>query len=536
MKKILFFLLPAMAALLLYSCDKNEPTQEVEIKSMAIAATKVTDGLLDRGLGYFHQGDVMYPGYIVELESATEPISANEAISWRIKDEGSTYACIISFGGKRATLEFFMNNLSNSTTITVDAISKGGVSSNPLTFTLSPRPVEVEKVILDATDIEMPVNSSKGVRLNFHCLPENALYDSDDVTWSATPGLKINPDYVQLDDDECFIEGGPVGTYTVTVDVKGVKADCKVKIVSEQEVYITGISLTCDGEHISQKSVEEGRKVKVVATPYPENANSDVFKWTIDNNSADIISIDGNTCTLLVRGPSGSKSELTVSTSDGSISSSLTIGSKDMLVPSGFLDLGFRDYHGYPTFYSTKYLGTSGVPSEYPGLYAWGDSQPYVEVDGTTGALIWKKGFTYQNYKWWNGVKPTTQNVSEYTTYSTALLPQDDPVACLWGKQCVTPNPDELQYLLYDCYKRRHSDGNFVYEHSKAGKTVTLILPTPAHYQDMQKTDWIYLPSSHFFFYEFTKNSWNATTWCIYPWEGFTFLPVWRGYYDPSDF
>lgn len=545
MKKLLFTLLSAaVVAAAFCSCDREDPVEQKEIKIESLMVWPSLAKVYDDGeeIGKVQDLEKLWLGYSLSLPVNISPVDANEEMAWFVESEKGLAVISLEEQYNHGRLETFsVSGLEGEQEVTVWAQSKSGVMSPKTVLKFYPN--RLEKVVLDEHHLTMTKGSEHFLLLDFHVFPEEAeaYFDTEDVKWSASDGLIINPDYVQLDDTECCIAGGPVGTHTVTVDVLGHKDQCVVEIVDKPYVPLESLTFDLNRPH----PMRVGYEYVLTIVPTPSNATDFSTSWKIDESSTGTVNIVSVTNRELTFIPT-TKGNVTfvVKSDDGIHGDSFTYEiNYDMKIPDGFVDLGYRNKNGEPTFFTEKFLGTPDSP-DTPGLYAWGDPEPYGFVRDGKLTLDKAKYFNIEYYKWWNGKSlPESWKNTEWRKFLSAgflyhLNDGTDPVQKQLGEMYYTPSPAELTYLK-KCYIGR-ADGKIIF--NGGGRTLTI--DYPVNVKGWEKTEWIYLPSDDVEqFLDFTYNfkEWYETgyelvltNWCIYPWEGFTFLPVWRGFYDPD--
>ena len=142
----------------------------------------------------------------------------------------------------------------------------------------------VNRIELDVKEFTLEVSEEKILQETVY--PSNA--DNKAVSWNSS-----NPAVVTVTDGK--VKAIAQGTAVVTVAAKdgsGVKTNCKVTVVaSESEeavVYADAIKITG-----TTKKVAPGKKVKLKAIVYPENAVNQQVKWKVSNKKYATVSSTG---------------------------------------------------------------------------------------------------------------------------------------------------------------------------------------------------------------------------------------------------
>lgn len=126
-----------------------------------------------------------------------------------------------------------------------------------------------------------------------------------------------------------------------------------------------------------------------------------------------------------------------------------------------YVDLGLSD----GTLWATCNVGANS-PDEDGDLFAWGETEPYYIILGTTydkrhDSKNWKagntKGYWWTSYKWCTDEygRSLTKYCSDsyYGTpdYKTVLDPEDDAAHVNWGSRWRTPTEHEWEILKAEC-------------------------------------------------------------------------------------
>lgn len=142
-----------------------------------------------------------------------------------------------------------------------------------LYFTQVATPILVAQITLDSTAETIEVGD--GVNLTETVLPQDALNPS--VTWSSSNSqvATVNP--------EGNVTGIAPGTAIITVaanDGSNVSANCTVTVLAGEPEEIEVERVTISGD---TKKVAPGKKVKLTATVYPDNATDKSVSWEVSN-------------------------------------------------------------------------------------------------------------------------------------------------------------------------------------------------------------------------------------------------------------
>ncbi len=157
------------------------------------------------------------------------------------------------------------------------------VVTGDITFIVYRQKIKVTKITLDSKAETIEVGD--GVTLTETVTPENA-YDTG-VVWSSSNAK------VATVDQEGEVTGVAPGTALITAKAKdgsGVYATCKVTVISgePEEVEVERIQITG-----ATKKVAPGKKLKLKATVYPDNATNQKVKWKVSNKKYASVSSAG---------------------------------------------------------------------------------------------------------------------------------------------------------------------------------------------------------------------------------------------------
>lgn len=144
---------------------------------------------------------------------------------------------------------------------------------NDLTFVISIEKIKVTKITLDSTLETITVGD--GVALAETVEPSNA-YD-DSVTWTSS-----NPDVATVDKDG-NVTGVAAGVTVIIAtanDGSGKSASCTVTVVEAEPEVVAVEKIKITG---ATQKVAPGKKLKLKATVYPENATNQTIKWKVNN-------------------------------------------------------------------------------------------------------------------------------------------------------------------------------------------------------------------------------------------------------------
>lgn len=142
-----------------------------------------------------------------------------------------------------------------------------------LYFTQEATPILVARIILDS--IAETIEVGDGVNLAETVEPQDALNPS--VTWSS------NNSQVATVNQEGNVTGIAPGTAIITVtanDGSNVSANCTVTVLAGEPAEIEVERVTVSGD---TKKVAPGKKVKLTATVYPDNATDKSVSWEVSN-------------------------------------------------------------------------------------------------------------------------------------------------------------------------------------------------------------------------------------------------------------
>ena len=151
---------------------------------------------------------------------------------------------------------------------------QGGISytvKGDVTFTVNVTKIKVTHITLDSTAETLEVGD--GVALAETVLPANA-YDAS-VTWSSSNTA------VATVDAEGAVTAVAEGTAIITAtanDGSGVSATCTITVVNG-DIAVEQIKITGD-----TKKVAPGKKIKLTAMVYPENATNQNVEWKVSNS------------------------------------------------------------------------------------------------------------------------------------------------------------------------------------------------------------------------------------------------------------
>ena len=424
MKKSIL-LLAAFAVMFAAGCRKDPTAGEIAVEAISIASPE-----LDAD-GYF----CATVGQAYEVVADVLPLDATQPLVW--SPDSLVYVVPSSEDPLNHTVT--MGVLGDG--LTSVTVSAGDVSAT-MKLSISEPPVELKKIIFDASDVTVTEGESVGI--HYSLVPENA-ENMSDWKWSIHPSGVVSYEYEE--NDTYAVTADAPGTATVTLTAGGISASCKITVVSS---YVPVSSISA-----SDVSVNVYDRFSVPVTVMPSDATTKGVRFEVaDPDILDYegsIGSEGNFIALKT-----GTTTVTAASLDNKAGKScqfkVTVSERPL--PDKSVDLGIRDWDtGLPVLFRTCNLGSEAtLDAGY--LYAWGDPEPYYY---SKSPYTWKdgkeEGYVLENYKWYDSV------TKKYTRYVRAdggdgkkvLEAADDPASiALGGKWCV-PRAQDLVDLWNRC-------------------------------------------------------------------------------------
>ena len=235
----------------------------------------------------------------------------------------------------------------------------------------------VTRITLDSTKETIEVGD--GVALAETVEPSNA-YD-DSVTWSS------NNTKVATVDQDGEVTGEAPGTAVITVkanDGSGKYATCTVTVVEgdPEEVEVEKIKITGD-----TKKVAPGKKLKLTATVYPEDATNQKVVWKVSNTKYASVNSKG-VVTTKKAGKGKSVTVTAVSDEDSTIKATYKISIMKKAVTKIKLSASKKVLKkGKSVTVKAKFTPSAGISKEL----TWTSSNPNVATVSSKGKVKAKK-------------------------------------------------------------------------------------------------------------------------------------------------
>lgn len=143
-----------------------------------------------------------------------------------------------------------------------------------VTFVVNKEKILVNKIILDITSVTLEVGESEILTETVE--PANAFDKS--VTWSSSDSTVAT---VTADGEVDAVSPGTAVIAVKAKDGSGVTSTCTVTVVQGEPETVYAESIKITGE---TKKVAPGKKLKLKAAVYPDNAVNKQVKWKVSNN------------------------------------------------------------------------------------------------------------------------------------------------------------------------------------------------------------------------------------------------------------
>lgn len=243
-----------------------------------------------------------------------------------------------------------------------------------------------------------------------------------------------------------------------TVKVSQINGALQQFITINQDGRIAVTSIKLDA---TEKELEIGDQIQLIATVCPDNATDKEVKWASSDSSIATVDESGNVAAIKT-------GKIKIIAKAGEFSAECSISVR----PQNSVDLGLSVFWAKSNLCSD---GFESAPEKYGNYFSWGEIEPKI--------VYW-----WSNYKWCNG---SMDSLTKYNTVSSkgyvdniiVLEDADDAAHVILGGNWRLPTKEEMKELVNNCtYKWTTLNGiNGMLFTSKINSK-TLFLPASGGY------------------------------------------------------
>lgn len=281
-----------------------------------------------------YTGNYLTPAYDQYYSSITNATIEEDNLTFDVNYEGNNidFVTIIVYGDNNQVIYKYEGSPIDSVTINAAgyenltcSIAINGQMTHFEQLFASQDIIHVTSVSLDQSSLELSVGDTH--ELVATVLPENAT--NKEVIWSSS-------DESVLTVTDGVITAIKEGKATVTVKSKdGFKSStCEVTVNKEPSiVHVTSVSL-----NETTLNLETGDRYTLLATVLPSNASDKSVNWSSSNESVATVNSKGK-----ITAVSAGQAIITVTTTDGGLTSSCTVNITQKIVPATGIKLSYNE-------------------------------------------------------------------------------------------------------------------------------------------------------------------------------------------------